>query len=64
MGDRTVRFTFNVEDRELALIMGLRPILKKANGRASDFAESGVETIPISTAPYVIADFEPGGSSR
>ncbi|MDD9923094.1 MAG: extracellular solute-binding protein [Boseongicola sp.] len=60
VGERTVRFTFNVEDDELALIMGLRPILKKAQWDGIDFAESGVDTIPISTAPYVITDFEAG----
>lgn len=59
-GDRTVRFTFSEPDRELALIMGLRPILKKAQWDGVDFAESGLETIPISSAPYVIDDYEPG----
>ncbi len=29
-GPRSVRFTFNTEDRELPLILGLRPILSKA----------------------------------
>ncbi len=60
VGERGVRFTFNVEDRELALIMGLRPILKKAQWEGKDFAESGIEDIPISSAPYVIDDFEAG----
>ena len=60
VGDRGVRFTFNVQDRELALIMGLRPILKKAQWEGKDFAESGLEDIPISSAPYVIDDFEAG----
>lgn len=58
-GPRSVRFTFNVTDRELPLIMGMRPILKKAQWDGLDFAESGIETVPISTAPYVIDDFEP-----
>ncbi len=60
IGPRTVRFEFNVQDRELALIMGLRPILKKAQWEGKDFAESGTDVIPISTAPYVIDSFEPG----
>lgn len=60
VGERGVRFTFNVKDRELALIMGLRPILKKAQWEGKDFAESGIETIPISSSPYVIEDFEAG----
>ena len=57
-GPRSVRFTFNVEDQELALIMGLRPILKKAQWDGKDFAQSGLDTIPISSAPYVIDSFE------
>lgn len=60
VGPRTVRFEFNVQDRELALIMGLRPILKKAQWDGVDFGQSGTDIIPISTAPYVIDDFEPG----
>ncbi|MEM9341523.1 MAG: extracellular solute-binding protein [Pseudomonadota bacterium] len=59
-GERSVRFTFNEPDRELALIMGMRPILKKAQWDGIDFAESGVDIIPISSAPYVIDEFEPG----
>jgi len=58
-GERTVRFTFNVEDRELALIVGMRPILKKAQWQGKDFTQSSLEA-PISTAPYVIADYEAG----
>lgn len=60
VGDRTVRFTFNVEDRELALLAGLRPILKKAQWDGVDFAESTTEVVPITSSPYVIDDFEPG----
>ncbi len=59
-GDRSVRFTFNVEDRELPLILGLRPILKKAQWEGVEFTESGLDIIPIATAPYVIDDFEAG----
>ncbi|KPQ18443.1 MAG: peptide/nickel transport system substrate-binding protein [Rhodobacteraceae bacterium HLUCCO18] len=59
-GDRSVRLTFTEADRELALIMGLRPILKAAQWEDADFTESGLDTIPIATAPYVIDDFEAG----
>jgi peptide/nickel transport system substrate-binding protein len=59
-GERSVRITFNVEDRELALITGLRPILKKAQWDGVDFAESGLDVIPITSSPYIIGDFEPG----
>lgn len=60
VGDRTVRFTFNVEDRELALLAGLRPILKKDQWDGVDFAESTTEVVPITSSPYVIDDFDPG----
>ena len=56
----TVRFTFDTADRELALLAGLRPILKKAQWDGIDFAESGVDIVPITSAPLVIEEFEPG----
>ena len=56
----TVRLTFNTEDRELALLAGMRPILKKAQWEGVDFAESGIDTVPITSGPYVIDDFEAG----
>ncbi len=59
-GERSVKFTFNTEDDELALILGLRPILKKAQWDGLDFAESGLDVVPITSAPYVIEDFEAG----
>jgi peptide/nickel transport system substrate-binding protein len=59
-GPRSIRFTFNTADRELPLILGLRPILKKAQWEGRDFTQSGLDVIPISTAPYVITDFEAG----
>ncbi len=52
-GDQSVRFTFNVEDRELPLILGLRPILKKAQWEGKDFAEATAE-VPIGSGPYVL----------
>ncbi len=59
-GPRSVRFTFNAENRELALLIGMRPILKKAQWQDREFTESGLDAIPISTAPYTITDFEAG----
>jgi peptide/nickel transport system substrate-binding protein len=59
-GARSVRFTFTEEDRELALLAGLRPILKKTQWDGVDFAESTTEVVPITSAPYVIADYEAG----
>ncbi len=60
VGARTVRISFSEPDRELAMIMGLRPILKAAQWTDVDFTESGLDVIPIATAPYVIDDFEAG----
>ncbi len=59
-GPRSVRFTFNEPDRELALLMGMRPILKKAQWQGVDFEASGIDIIPIGSSPYVIDDFETG----
>jgi peptide/nickel transport system substrate-binding protein len=58
-GPRSVRFTFNTVDRELPLILGLRPILKKAQWEGKDFTASSLEA-PIGSGPYVVAEFEPG----
>ena len=59
-GPRSLKMTFNTEDRELALLAGLRPILKKAQWDDKDFADSGLHDVPIGTAPYVVTDFEQG----
>ncbi|MEY8117971.1 extracellular solute-binding protein [Falsihalocynthiibacter sp. BN13B15] len=59
-GERTVRLTFNIDDRELALIMGMRPILKKAQWDGQEFNQGGFDIIPITTAPYQIGDFDAG----
>lgn len=58
-GERSVKFTFNTEDRELPLILGLRPILQKAQWEGKDFTLSTLEA-PIGSGPYVVAEFEPG----
>ena len=58
-GERSVRFTFNVEDRELPLILGLRPILKKAQWEGKDFAEATMEA-PIGSGPYVLSSSDLG----
>ncbi|MFV1876592.1 extracellular solute-binding protein [Nioella sp.] len=60
VGERGVRISFSEPDRELALIMGMRPILQEAQWEGRDFTESGIDAIPISSAPYVIDDFEAG----
>jgi peptide/nickel transport system substrate-binding protein len=58
-GDNKVKITFNTPDRELALLMGLRPVLKKAQWEGKDFAESSLE-VPIGSGAYVVDEFEAG----
>ena len=60
VGERTVRITFSEPDRELAMIMGLRPILKAGQWDGVDFTQSGLNEIPIASAPYVVDEFEAG----
>ncbi|MGR3486279.1 MAG: extracellular solute-binding protein [Paracoccaceae bacterium] len=55
-----VRFEFNTEDSELALLAGMRPILKQAQFEGMDFAEDGSDVVPITSSPMVIGEFEPG----
>lgn len=59
-GPRSVRFTFSEENRELALIAGMRPILKKAQWEGRDFAGAGIDEIPIGAGPYVVKSYEAG----
>ncbi len=59
-GARSVRLTFNNDDRELALIAGLRPILKKSQYADQDFTDATLENFPIGSAPYTVNDFDPG----
>jgi peptide/nickel transport system substrate-binding protein len=58
-GDRSVKFTFNVVDRELPLILGLRPILQKAQWEGKDFTATTMEP-PIGSGPYVVDKVEAG----
>ena len=58
-GERSIRFTFAEDDRELAMLMGLRPILKKAQWEGQDFSASGLEA-PIGSGPYVVDQVDPG----
>jgi peptide/nickel transport system substrate-binding protein len=57
--DRTVRFTFTEPDRELPLILGLRPILQRAQWQGKDFAEAATEPL-IGSGPYIIGPYEMG----
>ncbi|KIT16921.1 extracellular solute-binding protein [Jannaschia aquimarina] len=62
VADNQVRFSLDEPDRELLMSTGLRPIMKKSQweGREDSFFDSGVREAPISSAPYVITDVDPG----
>ncbi|WP_425452362.1 extracellular solute-binding protein [Roseovarius spongiae] len=57
-GPRSLRITFNAPERDLALLVGLRPIIKKAQWAEKDFADGGLADIPIGSAPYVVESYE------
>jgi peptide/nickel transport system substrate-binding protein len=59
-GDRSVRLTFSSENRELALLAGLRPILSKAQWEGREFANAPVRDIPLGSGPYSITNYETG----
>ncbi|ALI54364.1 extracellular solute-binding protein [Celeribacter marinus] len=59
-GDASVKFTFNTDNRELALLVGMRPILQKAQWEGKDFTQSGFDEIPIGSAPYTVTDYDAG----
>ena len=58
-GERSIRFAFSEPDAELPLIIGLRPILKKADWEGIDFEASSLR-VPVGSGPYVVGSFEPG----
>jgi peptide/nickel transport system substrate-binding protein len=58
-GPRSVRFSFDGPDREMALLLGLRPILKKADWEGRPFAASSLR-VPVGSGPYRIGRLEPG----
>jgi len=59
-GPRTVRMTFNTENRELALLAGMRPILSKAQWEGRDFANAALADIPLGSGPYSVTDYQAG----
>lgn len=59
-GPRKVRISFSAENRELALLAGMRPILKKAQWEGKDLAGAGLDDIPIGAGPYVVASYDAG----
>ncbi|WP_424932962.1 extracellular solute-binding protein [Amaricoccus macauensis] len=58
-GPRSVRFTFAEADRELPLIIGLRPVLQKSDWEDVSFSASSLR-VPTGSGPYLVGNFEPG----
>jgi len=59
VGERGVRFTFEMPDRELPLIIGLMPVLPKHAIDAENFAKSTLKPM-IGSGPYRIQTVRPG----
>nr|WP_184565754.1 extracellular solute-binding protein [Sulfitobacter undariae] len=57
-GPRKVRITFNDENRELALLAGLRPIISKAQWEGRNFKDASVQEIPLGSGPYTVTAYE------
>ena len=59
-GPASVRFTFNEENRELALLVGMRPILQASQWEGKDFAGATIDQIPVGSGPYLVSDYDAG----
>lgn len=61
-GAASVRLDFKTEDgppdRDLVLLAGLRPILKKAQWDDKVFEDGAIKDIPIGTAPYAVESYQ------
>lgn len=58
-GPRSLRITFTEPDRELALLMGMRPVLEKAQWQGRDFS-ADTQTVPIGSGPYTVSRVDMG----
>ena len=59
--DHTITFHQDKGDRELPMIIGLMPILSKAQWQGKDFEASSLDPI-IGSGPYVFGEIKPGES--
>ena len=59
-GPHKVRFDFEGDNRELALLVGMRPILSRAQWEGKDFANAPLAEVPLGTGPYVVSDYQAG----
>ena len=62
IGEQAVRFDLSgSDDRELALILGLMPVLAKHAVNPETFEETSFQA-PLGTGPYLVAEVDPGKS--
>jgi len=62
LGEQAVRFDLSgSDDRELALILGLMPVLAKHAVKPETFDETSFQA-PLGTGPYVVGEVDPGKS--
>ena len=62
VGEQAVRFDLSgSDDRELALILGLMPVLAKHAIKPDTFEETSFQA-PLGTGPYVVGEVDPGKS--
>jgi peptide/nickel transport system substrate-binding protein len=62
LGEQAVRFDLSgSDDRELALILGLMPVLAKHAVKPETFEETSFQA-PLGTGPYVVGQVDPGKS--
>src|SRR5215831_7341983 len=62
IGEQAVRFDLSgSDDRELALILGLMPVLAKHAVKPETFEETLFQA-PLGTGPYVVGEVDPGKS--
>ncbi len=58
-GPRSLRIEFTEQNRELALLFGLRPVLQKAQWQGRDFARE-MQMVPIGSGPYTVKSVDMG----
>ncbi|MEL6766407.1 MAG: extracellular solute-binding protein [Pseudomonadota bacterium] len=61
VGERGVRIAFTEPNRELPLILGLRPVLNKAQFEGRALGDAPLEPL-IGSGPYVVGEMEAGRS--
>lgn len=57
-GPRSLKISFNTDNRELALLAGMRPVLKKAQWEGMNIAQAQLADVPIGSGPYMVSDYE------